>query len=267
MDISTWLNAVFLGVVEGLTEFLPVSSTAHLLLVGELLRFAGSPNHTFEVVIQLGAILAVCWLFRAKLIEVARNMFRDAAAFRFALAVALAFLPAALAGLVLYSRIKALFDHPIWVAVALVVGGIAILAVERWKPAPRFSEIERFPVLLSIGIGLAQVLSMFPGVSRAGATIMGAMMLRVERKTATEFSFFLSIPTMFAATLYDLYKSRDTLTFDGAGLIAVGFVTAFVTAFVVVRWFIGFVSRHDFTPFAWYRIAVGLLMIVLLSLR
>jgi undecaprenyl-diphosphatase len=175
-----------------------------------------------------------------------------------------AFVPTAIAGVLLYSRIKALFDQPIYVAGALVVGGVAILAVERWKPAPRFSEIERFPLLLAIGIGCAQVLSMFPGVSRAGATIMGAMMLRVDRRTATEFSFFLSIPTMFAATLYDLYKNRAIVSFDGAGLIAVGFVTAFVTAFIVVRWFIGFVSRHDFTPFAWYRIAVGIIMLAIL---
>jgi len=267
MDITTWLNAVFLGVLEGLTEFLPVSSTAHLILFGQLLGFAGDTSHTFEVIIQLGAILAVCWLFRARLIHVLLTVFRDAAALRFAIAVLLAFIPTAIAGVLLYSRIKALFDHPIYVAGALVVGGIAILAVERWKPSPRFSEIERFPMLLSFGIGCAQVLSMFPGVSRAGATIMGAMMMRVDRRTATEFSFFLSIPTMFAATLYDLYKNRATLTFDGAGLIAVGFVTAFVTAFVVVRWFIGFVSRHDFTPFAWYRIAVGAIMIAVLALR
>jgi undecaprenyl-diphosphatase len=267
MDIATWLNAVFLGVLEGLTEFLPVSSTGHLILFGELLGFTGETSHTFEVVIQLGAILSVVWLFRAKLIHVVATMFRDAGAFRFALAVALAFIPTGIAGVLLYSSIKALFDRPIYVAGALLVGGIAILAVERWKPAPRYSEIERFPILLSIGIGCCQILSMFPGVSRAGATIMGAMLLRVDRKTATEFSFFLSIPTMFAATLYDLYKNRAAITFDGAGLIAVGFVVAFATAFVVVRWFIGFVSRHDFTPFGWYRIAVGIVMIAVLALR
>jgi undecaprenyl-diphosphatase len=264
MDISTWLNAVFLGVLEGLTEFLPVSSTGHLILFGELLGFTGAVSHTFEVVIQLGAILAVCWLFRAKLLHVAATLLRDAGAMRFAAAVILGFIPTGIAGVLLYSRIKALFDHPVTIAGALLVGGIAILAVERWKPAPRYAEIERFPPLLAIGIGCAQILSMFPGVSRAGATIMGAMMLRVDRKTATEFSFFLSIPTMFAATLYDLYKNRGLITFDGAGLIAVGFVVAFATAFVVVRWFIGFVSRHDFTLFAWYRIAVGIIMLAIL---
>jgi len=267
MDITTWFNAVFLGVIEGLTEFLPVSSTAHLILFGELIGFSGASSHTFEVVIQLGAILAVCWLFRARLVHVALGLFRDAGATRFAAAVLLAFLPTAVAGVLLYSRIKALFDHPIWVAAALVAGGVAILAIERWKPAPRYADIERFPLLLAFGIGCAQVLSMFPGISRAGATIMGAMLLRVDRRTATEFSFFLSIPTMFAATLYDLYKNRAVITFDGAGLIAAGFIAAFVTAFVVVRWFIGFVSRHDFTVFAWYRIAAGIIMLVILFAR
>jgi len=267
MDTSTWLNAVFLGVLEGLTEFLPISSTGHLILFVDLVGFQGPPGHVLEVVIQLGAILAVCWIFRARLIDVALNLFRDAGARRFAFAVALAFLPAAVIGAFAHGFIKDVLFNPLVVAIAMVAGGLAIFAVERWKPAPVHTEIERFPLPLALAIGFCQVLAMIPGVSRSGATIMGALMLRVERKTATEFSFFLSIPTMFAATLYDLYKARASLTTDGIEIIAVGFVAAFVSALVVVRWFLRFVSHHDFSPFGWYRIAVGIIMLAILVAR
>ncbi len=267
MDTSTWLNAVFLGVLEGLTEFLPVSSTGHLILFVDLIGFHGPPGHVFEVAIQLGAILAVCWIYRAKLIEVALNLLRDVGARRFAIAVALAFLPAVVIGAFAHGFIKDVLFNPTVVAVAMIAGGIAIFAIERWKPTPSHTVIERFPVAVALGIGFAQVLAMIPGVSRSGATIMGALLLRVERKTATEFSFFLSIPTMFAAVLYDIYKARGALTGDGAGVIAVGFVAAFVSALIVVRWFLRFVSHHDFRPFGWYRIAVGIIMLAILVAR
>ena len=267
MDIATLWGAVLLGVVEGLTEFIPVSSTGHLILFDDLIGFHGPAGQVFEIVIQLGAILAVCWLYRARLFGVAIGLFSDADDFRFARNIVIAFLPAAIVGVIAHDFIKTALFNPWVVSVALIVGGVAILIIERVLKMPHHHTIERFSIPLALGIGLCQVVSLIPGVSRAGATIMGALLLRVDRKAATEFSFFLAIPTMIGATVYDLWKNRHDLTPDGLGVIAVGFVVAFIAALVVVRVLVGFVSRRGFGPFAWYRIVVGTVMIVLLATR
>lgn len=267
MDTATLFGALLLGVVEGLTEFIPVSSTGHLILLVDLIGFRGPPGKVFEIAIQLGAILAVCWLYRAKLIGVATGLFAGGDDFRFARNVLLAFLPAMVIGAAAHGFIKEVLFSPWVVSISLVVGGIVIIVIERRLQPARHHAIERFPWALAIAIGLCQAVAMIPGVSRSGATIMGALLLRVDRKAATEFSFFLAIPTMLAATVYDLYKNRATLSPDGIETIAVGFLAAFVAAMLVVRSVIAFISRHGFTPFAWYRIAVGTLMLLLLGLR
>lgn len=253
-----FLSAVILGAIEGLTEFLPVSSTGHLILAGDLLGFQSDLGKLFEIVIQLGAILAVVVFSWTRLWRVLVGLPGDPQARRFALAVILAFLPAAVLGALFHDFIKTVLFSPWVVAVTLVLGGIAILAIERRAPTPRYDRIEAIPFKTAVGIGFCQAVAMIPGVSRAGATILGAELLGVDRRIATEFSFYLAIPTMLGATVLDLWKARDTLTGDGMGLIAVGFVTAFVVAIPVVKGLIGFVGRHGLTPFAWYRIALGL---------
>ncbi|MGE5477388.1 MAG: undecaprenyl-diphosphate phosphatase [Bacteroidales bacterium] len=261
------LNAVLLGVLEGLTEFLPVSSTGHLILADELLGFNGDAGKTFEIVIQLGAILAVCVVFWRRLWHAATCFVSEAPARAFIRNVVLAFLPAAVIGALAYKQIKMLLESPMVVAVALVVGGVAILVIERMNKKPRVHEVEDMSPVLALKIGFCQVLAMIPGVSRAGATIMGSMLLGVDRRVAAEFSFFLAIPTMMGATVLSLYKNWSSLSLDDGALIAVGFVTAFLSALVVVRGFIAFISRHGFAPFAWYRIVLGSAAIVWLALK
>ncbi|EME68256.1 undecaprenyl pyrophosphate phosphatase [Paramagnetospirillum caucaseum] len=260
------IEALLLGIVEGLTEFLPVSSTAHLMLVGDLLGFEGSSGKTFEIVIQLGAILAVCWVFRIRLWDVATTLGQPRS-FAFVRNVLLAFLPSAVVGAVAYKYIRQMLDSPLVAAVALVVGGIAILVIERLAKRARIHDIEDMSPALALGVGACQLVSMIPGVSRAGATILGAMLLGLDRRAAAEFSFFLAIPTMCGASAYALYKNWASISFDGIGLIAIGFVAAFFSALVVVRGFIGFVGRHGFTPFAWYRIVFGSVMMAVILLR
>jgi undecaprenyl-diphosphatase len=262
MDII--LQALFLGIVEGLTEFLPVSSTGHLILIGDLLGFQGPPGKAFEIIIQLGAILAVCVVYRRRLAGAVAGMGNDPAARAFIRNILVGFLPAMLIGAVAYKAIRALLDSPVIVAVVLMAGGVVILLLERLNRHPRFLAIEDFPLPLSLKIGLFQCIAMIPGVSRSGATIMGALLVGVERKAAAEFSFFLAIPTMLGATVFSAYKNRADLSFDNVGLIAIGFVAAFLAALVVVRAAIAFISRHGFAPFAWYRIAFGGIMLVLL---
>ena len=259
--------AAFLGLVEGLTEFLPVSSTGHLVLLVDLLGFKAPPGKTFEIVIQLGAILAVCIVYRARLWRAATGVFTVPAEQRFVRNLLVAFLPAMAIGAVAYPYIKRLLDSPMVVSAMLILGGIAILAIERVVRAPKVFLVSEMSPRLALGIGFFQCLAMVPGVSRSGATIMGALLAGVERKTAAEFSFFLAIPTMFAATVYSLYKNRADLDFSNIGLIAVGFVVAFLTAMVVVKVLVGFVGRHGFGPFAWYRIGLGLVMIAVLLAR
>jgi undecaprenyl-diphosphatase len=262
----TFFDAALLGLVEGLTEFLPVSSTGHLILLVDLIGFSGPPGRVFEVAIQLGAVLAICVVYFARLWGVVANLGRDPRAMRFVVAILLAFLPAALIGVALHKIIKEALFNPTVVSVALIVGGVAILVIERFLPTPRYHEVERFPATLALKIGFIQCLAMVPGVSRSGATILGALMLRVDRRTAAEFSFFLAIPTMLGATVYDLYKNWATMTMDGGLLIAVGFIVAFVSAALVVRSLVDFVSRYGFSPFGWYRIVLGSVMLVWLYL-
>jgi undecaprenyl-diphosphatase len=272
MDLTTALGAAFLGVIEGLTEFLPVSSTGHLILLVDLIGFRGPPGKVFEIAIQLGAILAICVLYRARLMRVATGAVRDLARggggdLRFALVILLAFLPAMALGALAHGFIKDHLFNPTVVAAMLIIGGIAIIAIERGLPTARHDAIENIPYRTALAIGLVQCLAMIPGTSRSGATIMGALLMRVERRAAAEFSFFLAIPTMAAATVYDLWKSRDTLGFDGAAIIALGFIAAFVTALVVVRAFVAFVGRRGFAPFGWYRIALGAVILLVLAIR
>ena len=255
-------SAVILGIVEGVTEFLPVSSTGHLILAAKLIGFTGPESKVFEVVIQLGAILAVCWVYRERLFAAVIGLPSDPAARRFVANIVIAFLPAAVAGALLHRFIKEVLFSPWVVAVSLVVGGFLILLIERIRPLPRVRVVEAMPLRTALGIGLCQIVAMIPGVSRAGATIMGGLMLGVSRPTATEFSFFLAIPTMFGAAAYDLYKSRAELSFDNGAVIAVGFVVAFFAALLVVRWLVDFVSRHGFGVFAWYRIVLGTIALI-----
>ncbi len=266
MDLAHLAEALFLGLLEGLTEFIPVSSTGHLVIAGHFIGFR-DPGNTFKIAIQLGAILAVCLAYRARLTGVVVGLLRrDETAIRFTTAVLLGFMPALFVGLLVYKQIKALLENPAGVAIALVVGGIAILLIERLVKQPRHHAVEDFPVSLSLRIGLVQCMAMIPGVSRSGATIMGALLMGVDRRAAAEYSFFLAIPTMAAATVYDLYKQRHLLALDDSLTIAVGFVAAFLSGLLVVRGLVNFVSRYGFAPFAWYRIVVGTAVLILLGL-
>lgn len=255
------LNVLLLGIVEGVTEFLPVSSTGHLILATKLLGYDAARWEVFNVVIQLGAILAIVVLywrtFWAVLMGLAK---REPASIRFVRNLLVAFLPAAVIGLALHKHIEALLGNAEVVALALLVGGFAIVAVERLAPPGRISGVADIPLGKVVGIGFLQCLAMVPGVSRSGATILGALSLGVERRTAAEFSFFLAIPTMLGASALELFKNRHLLMSGegvGLGAIAVGFAVAFVVALLVVRWFVGVVTRHGFVPFALYRIAAG----------
>jgi undecaprenyl-diphosphatase len=254
--------AAVLGVLEGLTEFIPVSSTGHILLAGHFLGFE-STGKVFEVVIQLGAVLAVLSVYAAKLIGVARRIPTDPDARRFVATVLVAFLPAVVIGVMAHDFIKSvLFETPALIAVMLIVGGVVLLLVDRMAPAPVHDDAMRFPPGLGLKIGLFQCLAMVPGVSRSGATIVGALLMGADKRSAAEFSFFLSIPTMAGAFAYDLYKNRDLLSVDDAAIIGVGFAAAFVSAVVVVRGLLGFVSRRGYAVFGWWRIGVGVVALL-----
>lgn len=255
MDIEI-IKAAILGVVEGITEFLPVSSTGHLILAGDLLGFTGDMAKTFDVFIQLGAILAVVWMYREKLTSTIKSIGTKKTN-RFLLNLLIAFLPAAFFGLIAHSFIKHHLFSPITVAAALIAGGIAILVIERVVKKPVVTDTDNVSFKQALGIGMAQTLSLFPGVSRAGATIMGAMCFGLERKTATEFSFFLAIPTMFAAVAYDLLKTYHNLSMNDLPVFAVGFIVSFFSALIVIKAFLGFVVKHTFDSFAVYRIIFG----------
>ena len=250
------LKAILLGLVEGATEFIPVSSTGHLIIASEWLDFTGERAKTFEVFIQLGAILSIVWLYRATFHGLL-SAWSERGPRRLIINLAIAFLPAAIVGFLFHDWIKEHLFNSLTVAIAMVAGGILILLIEAIKPPTRVEETDAIPPVTALGVGLAQVLSLFPGVSRSGATIMGGYCLGLSRRAATEFSFFLAVPVMFAATLYDLYGSRDVLTMADAPLFSVGFVVSFISALVVVKAFLGYVSRKSFAVFAWYRIAFG----------
>lgn len=268
MMLPALLVVILLGIVEGLTEFIPVSSTGHLILAGELLGFNSGAAGTFDIVIQLGAILAVIVLYWRRFLDVLTGLFRaEPRAIAFTRNIALGFLPSAVIGLMAYKAVKAMLETPIIVAVALIVGGVAILVIERVVRAPTISTVEEMSWKTALGIGVVQCLSMIPGVSRSGATIMGALGLGVERRTAAEFSFFLAVPTMLAASGYDLYKSGGSLGSDDWTAIIVGFLVSFVVALIVIRWFIGIVGKYGFAPFAWYRIIAGSIALIWLLSR
>lgn len=254
------VTALILGTVEGLTEFLPVSSTGHLIIVGDLLNFTDERAKTFEIFIQLGAILSVVWHYRAKLWNVATTL-NGKPAQRFVLNLAIGFLPAAIVGLLLHRYIKIYLFNPTTVALALVFGGLLILLIEHTARNTRVDTLEQLGPTDALKVGLAQTAALFPGISRAGATIMGGMVSGLSRQAATEFSFFLAIPTMFAATIYDLYSNRHAFAFDDLLILAVGFVVAFIIALIVIRAFLHYVSRHNFVPFAYYRIVFGLVVL------
>ena len=257
--MSDWLNAVILGVVEGLTEFLPVSSTAHLLLTEKLLGLSGPQWDAFTVLIQLGAILAVVALYFEKLLTAVLTLNSDPNSRRFALSVLIAFLPAAVIGFALHKVITGDFFQNIrLICVALIVGGLGLLAIDRYAPRARHFDATRYPAATSFGIGLFQCLAIIPGMSRSGSTIFGAMLLRCDKRSAAEFSFFLAIPTMIGAFTLDLIKQRHEIAQAHFwGPIAIGFVVSFVVGLVVVKGFIGFVGRYGLTPFVWWRVLVG----------
>ena len=265
MDHPTVLVAVILGIVEGLTEFLPVSSTGHLIVAGSLLGYTGERAKVFEIVIQAGAILAVSWEFRRRITATVAGIGRNAAAQRLTLNLAIAFLPAALLGLLFAGAIKRHLFAPVPVALAFIVGALVILWAERrqrmFPSTVRIDDVDAMRWSDALKVGIAQAFALIPGTSRSGATIIGGMLFGLSRPAATQFSFFLAIPTLFAACIYDFARNRALFSSQDLQGLAIGFVAAFAAAFLCVRWLIRYVSRHDFVPFAWYRIAFGLLIL------
>ena len=259
LETETIIEAALLGVLEGLTEFVPVSSTAHVLLAGHFLGFE-SAQKAFEVLIQLGAILAILSVYSARLIRIARDLPSDPATRRFVAGVLIAFLPAAVLGFFAHDFIKTvLFETPVLICVVLIVGGVILLGIDRMAKSPVYHDVRDYPLSLCLKIGLFQCLAMVPGTSRSGATIAGALLMGTDKRSAAEFSFFLAMPTMAGAFTLDLLKNYDALAGSDLAIIAIGFVTAFISALFVVSRLLDFVSRHGFAPFAWWRIAVGLL--------
>jgi undecaprenyl-diphosphatase len=255
--VDQTLTAAFLGLLEGLTEFLPVSSTGHLLLAGHFLGF-NSPGRTFEVVIQLGAILALVSVYAGLVLRLVLRARTEDAARRSLVSIGLAFLPAVVIGLLAHDFIKTvLFETPTLIAVMLILGGLVLLVIDRVAPPPVHQDALALPFGKSLAIGFCQCLAMVPGVSRSGATIVGALLMGVEKRAAAEFSFLLSLPTVGAAVAYDLFQSREVLDFSAVWDIAVGFAVAFVTAILVVRWVLSYISRHGYALFGWWRIIVG----------
>jgi undecaprenyl-diphosphatase len=263
MDFILILKAILLGLVEGATEFLPISSTGHLIIVGDLIDFLSKEKRDiFEIVIQLGSILSVVWLYQHRFKTVIRTIASDQQSQKFVLQLLIAFLPLAVLGLMFHHQIKDALFNPISVAIALIGGGLIILYIEKLSLKTKISKIEDMTIVDAFKIGCAQALALIPGVSRAGATILGGMSFGLSRQVATEFSFFLAVPVMFAASGYDLLKNRHLLTFDDAGLFAIGFVTAFISALIAIKAFIHYVAGHNFRIFAWYRIGLGLLVLL-----
>ncbi|MGB7263346.1 MAG: undecaprenyl-diphosphate phosphatase, partial [Albidovulum sp.] len=255
--MSETFSALFLGLLEGLTEFIPVSSTGHILLAGHFLGFE-SAGKTFEVVIQLGAVFAVLGVYAAKIAKTVTGLPNDQHSRRFAGSILLAFFPAVVVGVLAHDFIKdVLFESPRLIASMLILGGVVLLVVDRLPLTPRYHDAERFPMSMALGIGVIQCLAMIPGVSRSGATIVGALAFGADKRAAAEFSFFLSMPTMAGAFAYDLYKNRDVLDLSAVWEIAIGFAAAFVVAILVVRWLLSYVSRHGYALFGWWRIIVG----------
>ncbi|MDW6024600.1 undecaprenyl-diphosphate phosphatase [Mesorhizobium sp. BAC0120] len=250
-------DALALGILEGLTEFIPVSSTGHLLLAGHFLGFE-STGKAFEVLIQLGAILAILSVYFSRLLKILFDLPSDPRARRFVMGVLVAFLPAAVIGALAHDFIKnVLFETPKLICIMLILGGVVLLWVDRWALTPKYRSIMDFPLPVCLGIGLFQCLAMIPGTSRSGATIVGSMLLGADKRSSAEFSFFLAMPTMLGAFVFDLLKNRDLLSASDVPVIATGFVAAFIVAVIVVRYLLDYVSRHGYALFAWWRLIVG----------
>lgn len=262
MDIAILIKSLILGVVEGLTEFLPVSSTGHLILAGDLLNFNDEKAKLFTIVIQVGAILAICWEYRTKIAAVISGLPHDKQAQKFVLNLAIAFMPLASLGLLFGKHIKALLFKPIPVALAFIVGALIIIWAEKREHKIRIHAVEDLSMLDALKLGLAQAFALIPGTSRSGATIIGGLLFGLSRKASTEFSFFLAIPTLVIASLYDLYKHRELLNLENdAASFAVGLIAAFISALLAVKGLLRYISHHDFIIFAWYRIFFGLVVI------
>lgn len=267
MDSYYLIKALFLGFIEGVTEFLPISSTGHLILFGDWIAFESHESKVFEVVIQLGAILAVCWLYRMKIISLAKGLVQGSdEERRFAICVLVAFVPAALIGALFIDFIKGALFNPHVVAIALIAGGLIILAVERHQADPAVKDTSQIRWKHALGIGVAQCVAMIPGTSRSGATIVGGMLSGLSRQTATEFSFFLAMPTMLGAASYDLFRNFHLLSQNDISAIAAGFIAAFISALIVVSALVRFIARHSLRIFAWYRIVLGCILIGWISL-
>jgi undecaprenyl-diphosphatase len=266
MDTVLLIKVIIMGIVEGLTEFLPISSTGHLILAGSLLNFTGEKVKVFEIVIQAGAMLAVCWEYRRRIIDVIRNFSSDAAARRFVANLLVAFLPAVVLGLLFGKMIKAHLFAPVPVALAFIVGAFIILIVERRnrlnEDSLRIHSVDEMTMLDAFKVGCAQCFALIPGTSRSGASIIGGMAFGLSRQAATEFSFFLAIPTLFGATIYSLYKERALLSAADLPMFGVGALAAFISAFFCVRWLLRYISSHDFMIFVWYRIVFGVLILI-----
>ena len=266
MDTVLLIKVIIMGIVEGLTEFLPISSTGHLILAGSLLNFTGEKVKVFEIVIQAGAMLAVCWEYRRRIIDVIRNFSSDVAARRFVANLLVAFLPAVILGLMFGKLIKAHLFAPVPVALAFIIGAFVILIVERRnrlnEDSLRIHSVDEMTMLDAFKVGCAQCFALIPGTSRSGASIIGGMAFGLSRQAATEFSFFLAIPTWFGATIYSLYKERALLSVADLPMFGVGALAAFISAFFCVRWLLRYISSHDFMIFVWYRIVFGVLILI-----
>src|SRR3990167_915641 len=266
MDWLFLCKALLLGIIEGLTEFLPISSTGHLIVIGSWLEFDSGTGKVFEVVIPLGAIMAVVWLYRMKILHLLQGMLKgNVADLRFAGCVLLAFFPAVIIGVLAIDFIKRVLFDPLVVAIALIVGGVILILAERHAAEAKITRIEDITWKRALGIGIAQCFAMIPGTSRSGSTIVGGLLAGLSRQAATEFSFFLAMPTMLGAAVYDGYRHRDLLEQNDLWLIAMGFTAAFITALLVVRALVAFIASHSFQVFAWYRIGLGSLILVLLA--
>ncbi len=262
MDIILILKTIVMGIVEGATEFLPISSTGHLIIAGDVLDFLTKEKRdVFEIVIQLGAILAVVWQYREKFTQVTLSL-NESKSQQFIMNLFIAFLPLAILGLAFHTQIKALLFNPKSVAIALIVGGFIILWIEKRLPKVVVNDVDEMNWKHALKVGFAQAIALIPGASRAGSTIIGGMLFGLSRTVATEFSFFLAVPVMFAATAYDLFKSRDLLAADDLMVFFVGFVTAFIAALIVIKVLIRFVQNNDFTIFAWYRVIFGAIVLL-----
>ncbi len=270
MELLLAAKILIMGIVEGLTEFLPISSTGHLILAGSLLNFTGDKVKVFEIVIQAGAIFAVCWEYRKRIAHVIAGLGSDPKARRFAMNVTIAFMPAAVLGVLFSKKIKAVLFAPVPVALAFIIGGVIILWAERKqggvdqhdKGHSRIQDVDDMTALDALKVGLAQALALIPGTSRSGASIIGGMLFGMSRKAATEFSFFLAIPTLLGATVYSLYKAREDLSMADLPMFGLGTLAAFVSAFFCVRWLLRYISSHNFNAFAWYRIAFGIMILI-----